>query len=293
MGAFVEGRVLPVLVLAVLCGLGLATIGDHARPMLQFLTAVARWLFAVVGIIVKFAPVAAFGAMAFTIGRYGVAALLSLGLLMLCVYATCAGFIFGVLGAIVRMAGFRLWPLLRFIREEILIVLGTSSSEAGMPGLMEKMERAGCSRAAVGLVVPSGFSFNLDGTCIYVTVAALFIAQATQTPLSAGEILGFLLVTLLTSKGAAAVTGGGFITLAATLAASDKIPIGGLALIVGVDRFMSEARAITNLIGNAVATLVVAKWNGELDPARAAAALGASPIPAAVPAAGASPTTLP
>jgi aerobic C4-dicarboxylate transport protein len=273
-GAFVDGRVLQVLLLAILSGVGLAMIGDHARPLVNFLNAFARGLFAVVAIVIRFAPIAAFGAMAFTIGKYGLGTLWSLGALMVSVYLTCALFIFVVLGTIARVAGFRLWPILRFVREEILIVLGTSSSEAGMPGLMEKMERAGCSRTVVGIVVPAGFSFNLDGTCIYVTIAALFIAQATNTPLSGADLVGLLLVLLLTSKGAAAITGGGFITLAATLATMGKIPIGGLALIVGVDRFMSEARAVTNLVGNAVATLVIAKWDGQLDVAKADALLG-------------------
>lgn len=283
-GAFVDGHILPVLFLSVLCGLALARIGEHARPLLLLLNAMARGLFAIVGLVVRFAPIAAFGAMAFTIGKFGVGALLSLGALMACVYLTCAVFIFGVLGAIARLAGFRLWKVLKYIREEILVVLSTSSSEAGMPGLMEKMERVGCSRTAVGIVVPSGFSFNLDGTCIYVTIAALFIAQATHTPLSGADVLGLFLVLLLTSKGAAAITGGGFITLAATLAAMGKIPIGGLALIVGVDRFMSEARAITNVIGNAVATLVVSKWDGEFDPAKGHAILADGPAPRGSPA---------
>jgi len=268
-GAFVEGRVLQVLLLAVLCGIGLGMIGDHARPLLSFLNAFARGLFAVVSIVVRFAPIAAFGAMAFTIGKYGLGTLVSLGALMACVYLTCALFIFVVLATVARLAGFSLWKVLKYVREEILIVLGTSSSEAGMPGLMEKMERVGCSRRAVGIVVPAGFSFNLDGTCIYVTIAALFIAQATNTPLTTADLIGLLLVLLLTSKGAAAVTGGGFITLAATLVAVDKIPIGGLALIVGVDRFMSEARAVTNLVGNAVATLVIARWDGQFKAADA------------------------
>jgi aerobic C4-dicarboxylate transport protein len=273
LGAFVDGRVLQVLLLSILCGIALAMIGDHARPLVNFLNAIARGLFAVVAIVVRFAPIAAFGAMAFTIGKYGLGTLLSLGALMACVYVTCAVFVCVILGSVARLAGFRLWKILKYIREEILIVLGTSSSEAGMPGLMEKMERVGCSRTAVGIVVPAGFSFNLDGTCIYVTIAAMFIAQATNTPLTGPDVVGLLLVLLLTSKGAAAVTGGGFITLAATLAAVGKIPIGGLALIVGVDRFMSEARAITNLIGNAVATLVIAKWDGQFDATKAAAVL--------------------
>jgi aerobic C4-dicarboxylate transport protein len=275
-GAFTEGSVLQVLVLAILCGLGLGIIGVHARPLLDLLQVGARALFAIVSLVIRFAPLAAFGAMAFTVGRYGLGVLASLGVLMACVYVTCAVFIGGVLAGIVRAAGFSPWRMLKYLREEALIVLGTSSSEAGMPGLMEKMERAGCSRPVVGIVVPAGYSFNLDGTCIYVSIAALFIAQATNTALTLSEQLGFLVLLLFTSKGAAAITGGGFVTLTASLAVFDKIPLAGLALIIGVDRFMSEARAITNLLGNAVATLVVAKWNGDLDDAKAAELIGYS-----------------
>lgn len=268
-GAFVEGEILQVLLLAILFGLALSRIGEHGRPVLNLCNEIARVFFAIVGIVVRLAPVAAFGAMAFTVGKYGLGALGSLGLLMACVYLTCVLFVFVVLGAIARFNGFSLWRILKYIREELLIVLGTSSSETALPGLMAKMERAGCTRSVVGIVVPSGYSFNLDGTCIYLTMAALFVAQATDTPLTLREELGILGVLLLTSKGAAAVTGGGFITLAATLAATGKIPVAGLALILGVDRFMSEARAITNLIGNTVATLVVARWDREFDATKA------------------------
>ena len=218
-----------------------------------------------VSMITKVAPLAAAGAMAFTIGKYGLGTLVQLGQLMLCVYLTSAIFVFLVLGSIARACGFSLWKILRLIKEELAIVLGTSSSESALPGLMEKMEKVGCARPTVGLVVPAGYSFNLDGTCIYLTMAALFIAQATDIPMTLGQQLGLLGVLLLTSKGAAGVTGSGFITLAATLATTGHVPVAGIALILGVDRFMSESRAITNFIGNAVATLVISKWNGDFD----------------------------
>ena len=228
----------------------------------------------IVALVMKAAPLAAFGAMAFTIGRYGVGTLLSLAKLMACVYVTCAVFVLLGLSLVMRANGLRIWPLLRYLREEFLLVLGTSSSESALPRLMEKLERLGCAKPVVGLVVPAGYSFNLDGTSIYLTMAAIFIAQATDTPLTLVQQLGILGVLLLTSKGAAAVTGGGFVTLAATLAATHSLPVAGLALLIGVDRFMSEARALTNLAGNAVATVVIAKWEGELDLARTKAELG-------------------
>jgi len=240
-------------------------LGDHGRPVLNLLHDVARVFFGIVSIVTRVAPLAAAGAMAFTIGRYGIGTLAQLGKLMLCVYLTCAIFIFAVLGGIARGFGFSLWKILKLIREELLIVIGTSSSESALPGLMAKMERAGCARPVVGIVVPSGYSFNLDGTCIYLTMAAMFIAQATDTPLSLSQQIGLLVVLLITSKGAAGVTGSGFITLAATLASTGHVPVAGMALILGVDRFMSEARAITNFIGNAVATLVVARWTKDFD----------------------------
>lgn len=274
-GAFVEGEILQVLLLAILFGLAVGAMGERAQPLLNLLNELTRVFFGIVAIVVRAAPIAAFGAMAFTIGKYGLHTLVSLASLMACVYVTCAVFIFGVLAAIARGNGFSLWKILKLIREELLIVLGTSSSESGLPGLMEKLERAGCARPVVGIVVPAGYSFNLDGTCIYLTAAALFVAQATDTPLSVSQQLGLLAVLLLTSKGAAAVTGGGFITLAATLSVVSHVPVAGLALIIGVDRFMSEARAITNFIGNTVATLVIAKWDGEFDPARGAEVLAA------------------
>ena len=263
--AFAEGDVLQVLLLSLLFGLALGRLGDHGRPVLNLLNEVSRVFFGMVSMITKVAPLAAAGAMAFTIGKYGLGTLVQLGQLMLCVYLTSAIFVFLVLGSIARACGFSLWKILRLIKEELAIVLGTSSSESALPGLMEKMEKVGCARPTVGLVVPAGYSFNLDGTCIYLTMAALFIAQATDIPLTLGQQLGLLGVLLLTSKGAAGVTGSGFITLAATLATTGHVPVAGIALILGVDRFMSESRAITNFIGNAVATLVISKWNGDFD----------------------------
>lgn len=254
-----------VLLLAVLFGIALGQIGEHGRPVLNLINEVSRVIFGIVTMVTKLAPAAAFGAMAFTIGKYGLKSLVSLGALLACVYLTCAVFVFVVLGLIARFNGFSVWKIIRYIREELLIVLGTSSSETALPGLMHKMEHAGCARPVVGIVVPSGYSFNLDGTSIYLTMAALFVAQATDTHLTLWEQGKLLLVLMITSKGAAGVTGSGFITLAATLAATDKIPVAGMALILGVDRFMSEARAITNFIGNAVATLAVAKWDGSFD----------------------------
>ncbi|MFL6695179.1 MAG: cation:dicarboxylate symporter family transporter, partial [Ramlibacter sp.] len=225
-------------------------------------------LFAIVGMIMKVAPIGAFGAMAFTIGKYGVGSLFSLGKLMGSFYATCLIFIFVVLGIIGRIHGFSVWKVIKYIKEELLIVLGTSSSESVLPRMMEKMENLGARRTTVGLVIPTGYSFNLDGTNIYLTMAAVFIAQATNTPMTLFQELTLLAVLILTSKGAAGVTGSGFIVLAATLGAVGHVPVAGLALILGIDRFMSEARALTNLIGNAVATLVVARWTGDLDMVR-------------------------
>ena len=267
--AFSEGEILQVLFLAILFGLALGRLGEHGRPVLNLLHEIARVFFGIVTIVTRFAPIAAGGAMAFTIGEYGVGKLAQLGFLMLCVYLTCLIFIVVVLGAIARLAGFGLWKIISYIREELLLVLGTSSSESALPGLMDKMEKIGCARPVVGIVVPSGYSFNLDGTCIYLTMAALFVAQATDTALTLPEQIGLLAVLLLTSKGAAGVTGSGFIVLAATLGATGKIPVAGMALILGVDRFMSEARAITNFIGNTVATLVVAKWDNAFDETKA------------------------
>jgi aerobic C4-dicarboxylate transport protein len=271
--AFAEGEILQVLLLAVLFGFALGKLGDHGRPMLNLLNEVARVFFGIVGIVTRFAPFAAGGAMAYTIGQFGFGSLARLGSLLLCVYATSAIFIVCVLGSIARHSGFSLWKIIRYVREELLLVLGTSSSEPALPGLIEKMERAGCTRSVAGIVVPAGYSFNLDGTCIYLTMAALFIAQATDTPLTLAHQVKLIGILLLTSKGAAGITGSGFITLAATLAATGTIPIAGMALILGVDRFMSEVRAITNFIGNTVATLVISKWEGEFDASKAGAIL--------------------
>jgi aerobic C4-dicarboxylate transport protein len=279
--AFAEGEILQVLLLAILFGLALGRIGEHGRPVLNLLHEIARVFFGIVSIVTRAAPIAAAGAMAFTIGEYGVGKLAQLGFLLLCVYLTCFLFIVIVLGGIARLAGFSLWKVIRYIREELLLVLGTSSSESALPGLMEKMEKTGCARPVVGIVVPSGYSFNLDGTCIYLTMAALFVAQATDTPLNLGQQLGLLGLLLLTSKGAAGVTGSGFIVLAATLEMTKTVPVAGIMLLLGVDRFMSEARAITNFIGNTVATLVIAKWEGAFDATKASAILArpAAPTP--------------
>jgi len=279
-GAFVEGEILQVLLISLLAGFALSRLGDQGRPIVNLLHDIARIFFSIVTIVTRLAPVAAFGAMAFTVGKYGLGSLVALGKLMACVYLTCGVFIVVVLGSIARFNGFSLWKIVRYVREELLIVIGTSSSEAALPGLMEKLERAGCARPVVGLVVPTGYSFNLDGTCIYLTMAALFIAQATDTPMTLANQIGLIGVLLLTSKGAAGVTGSGFIVLAATLAATGKIPVAGMALILGVDRFMSEARAITNFIGNTVATFVIAKWDGEFDRRRGSAVLAGSSAPA-------------
>jgi aerobic C4-dicarboxylate transport protein len=264
-GALASGDLLQILFFSVLFGIALSKIGDKAKPVLKGIKSLEAGLFAVINIIMKAAPVGAFGAMAFTIGKYGVGSLASLGQLMLSFYITCFLFILIVLGSVLRYTGFRLFRLLGFIKEEILIVLGTSSSEAALPSLMAKLQKGGCSESVVGLVVPTGYSFNLDGTSIYLTMAAVFLAQATNTQLQIWDQITMLLVLLLVSKGAAGVTGSGFITLAALLPVVGNIPVASLALILGVDRFMSEARAITNLIGNTVATVVIAKWEKEID----------------------------
>jgi aerobic C4-dicarboxylate transport protein len=269
-GAFAQGEILQVLLFAVLFGLALAGMGEKGKQVFTFLDQLSQTFFGIIAIIMKAAPIGAFGAMAFTIGRYGIATLLPLAKVMLCVYVTCAVFIFVVLGMIARFNGFSIFAFLKYIAEEILLVLGTSSSESALPRLMLKLEHLGCSKSVVGLVVPSGYSFNLDGTSIYLTIAAIFVAQATNTQLSLRQELTILAVLMLTSKGAATVTGGGFITLAATLSSVGTIPVAGITLLLGIDRFMSEARAITNLIGNGVATVVIARWENEFDEARAA-----------------------
>jgi aerobic C4-dicarboxylate transport protein len=267
-GAFANGEILQVLLLAILCGVALASL-DKEKYILGLTRSLSHLFFKIVAIVMEAAPLGAFGAMAFTIGKYGVATLLSLGKLLLCVYLTSISFVAVVLGLICYFSGINLWRFLIYIREELLIVLGTSSSEAALPGIMIKMENLGCSKAITGLVIPAGYSFNLDGTSIYLTTAALFIAQATNTHLSLGQEIFVLVVLMLNSKGSAAVTGGGFITLAATLAALGTIPVAGITLLLGVDRFMSEMRALTNLVGNGVATIVVSRWEGQFDAARA------------------------
>jgi aerobic C4-dicarboxylate transport protein len=263
--AFAKGEILQVLLFAVLFGFALHKFGGRGTLVFDFIEKTSHVLFDIVGIIMKVAPIGAFGAMAFTIGKYGIDSLFSLGKLMGTFYLTCLIFVFVVLGIISKLHGFSVWKFVKYIKEELLIVLGTSSSESVLPRMMEKMEKAGARKSVVGLVIPTGYSFNLDGTSIYLTMAAIFIAQATDTPLDWSHQLTLLAVLLLTSKGAAGVTGSGFIVLAATLSAVGHVPVEGLALILGIDRFMSEARALTNLVGNGVATLVVAKWTGDLD----------------------------
>ncbi|WP_307606789.1 dicarboxylate/amino acid:cation symporter [Paenibacillus sp. V4I9] len=268
MAAFAKGDMLPVLFFSILFGLAMAGLGDSAKPVTNFLEKMNEIFFRIVGIIMKFSPIAAFGAMSYTIGKFGVHSLFSLGKMMGSVYITMALFIFIVLGSICRMYGFSLIKLLRFIKEELLLVLGTSSSESALPRVMEKLEKFGASKPVVGLVVPTGYSFNLDGTSIYLSMAGLFIAQAYGVELSWIQVLTFMGVLMLTSKGAAGITGSGFVTLAATIAAipNNVIPIEGMALLIGVDRFMSEARAITNIIGNSVATIVIAKSENQFNP---------------------------
>ncbi|MFO1401240.1 MAG: C4-dicarboxylate transporter DctA [Steroidobacteraceae bacterium] len=275
--AFVGGDLLQVLLVALLTGFALLGLGERARPLLEVLEVASRAFFVMIGFVMRLAPLGAGGAMAFTVGMYGVGSLRRLLALMGSVYLTCALFVLLVLGAIARATGFSVLRFIRYIREELLLVLGTSSSESALAPLMQKLERLGCPRQVVGLVVPSGYSFNLDGTNIYLAMAALFVAQALDVPLTLGQQLTLLLVAMLTSKGASGVTGAGFITLAATLSVVPAVPVAGLALILGVDRFMSEARALTNIIGNGVAALVVARWEGELDPARLQAELRAGP----------------
>ena len=266
--AFAKGEILQVLLFSVLFGLALASAGEKGKPVVRFIDEFAHALFIVVGFIMRAAPIGAFGAMAFTIGRYGLASLIPLAKLMGSFYLTCLLFILVVLGLIARWVGFSILRFIAYIKEELLIVLGTSSSESVLPRMMAKMEKLGCSKSVVGLVIPAGYSFNLDGTSIYLTMAAIFVAQATNTELSLIHQLTILGVLLLTSKGASGVTGSGFIVLAATLSSVPTIPVAGLALILGIDRFMSEARALTNLIGNGVATIVVSKWEHELDHAQ-------------------------
>lgn len=266
--AFAKGDMLQVLFFSVLFGFALHSFGAKGKPVFDLIERLSHVLFGIVGVIMKVAPIGAFGAMAFTIGKYGLGSLTQLAALMGTFYLTCVVFIGVVLGAIARLHGFSIWKFIKYIKEELFLVLGTSSSESALPRLMVKLENAGAEKSAVGLVVPTGYSFNLDGNAIYLTMAAVFIAQATNTPLSLTQQLTLLAVLLVTSKGAAGVTGSGFIVLAATLSAVGEVPVAGLALILGIDRFMSEARALTNFIGNGVATLVVARWCKALDERR-------------------------
>jgi aerobic C4-dicarboxylate transport protein len=263
--AFAKGDILQVLFFAILFGFALSALGEKGKAIYRLIDQLSQALFGIVNIIMKFAPIGAFGAMAFTIGKFGVGSLSKLGMLMASFYITCILFVLLVLGPVGKLCGFNIFKFIRYIREELLIVLGTSSSESALPRLMVKLENLGCKKSVVGLVVPTGYSFNLDGTSIYLTMAALFVAQATNTPLTWTQTITILAVLLLTSKGAAGVTGSGFVTLAATFAAIPTIPLAGLALILGIDRFMSEARALTNFVGNGVATIVVSRWENELD----------------------------
>jgi len=272
--AFTKGDLLQVLLVSVLFGFAISKIGPKAQPVVNGIKSFTEVLFTVIKFIMKAAPIGALGAMSFTIGKFGIHSLKSLGELMLCFYATCLLFVLLVLGSVLRACGFSIWRLLGFIKEELLIVLGTSSSESALPGIMQKLKKMGCSEPVVGLVVPAGYSFNLDGTSIYLTMAAVFIAQAIDMPMDISHQITLLLVLLLTSKGAAGVTGSGFITLAVTLPVVGHIPAAAVALILGIDRFMSEARALTNIIGNSVATIVIARWENELDHATAKEAIG-------------------
>ncbi|NIF24575.1 dicarboxylate/amino acid:cation symporter [Candidatus Pantoea multigeneris] len=264
-GAFASGNILQVLLFAVLFGFSLHRIGNAGTIMFNVIESFSRVIFGIINMVMRLAPLGAFGAMAFTIGKYGVGSLVQLGQLIVCFYITCVLFVVVVLGLIARAAGFNIFRFIAYIKEELLIVLGTSSSESALPRMLDKMERLGCKKSVVGLVIPTGYSFNLDGTSIYLTMAAVFIAQATNAHMDIMHQITLLVVLLLSSKGAAGVTGSGFIVLAATLSAVGHLPVAGLALILGIDRFMSEARALTNLVGNGVATVVVAKWVGQLD----------------------------
>ncbi|MDB5707850.1 MAG: dicarboxylate/amino acid:cation symporter [Sphingomonas bacterium] len=277
--ALTDGSILQTLFVAILFGISLSLVGKPAAPVLDLIERLALVVFRLVGILMRAAPIGAFGAMAFTIGKYGVGSLVNLGALVATFYFTSIFFVLVVLGAVARAHGFSIVKLIVYLRAELLLVLGTSSSEAALPSLIGKMEQAGCDKGVVGLVVPTGYSFNLDGTNIYMTLAALFIAQATNVHLSLSQQLTLLVVAMLSSKGAAGVTGAGFITLAATLSIVPSVPVAGMALILGVDRFMSECRSLTNFIGNAVATVVVARWEGALDRDRLNAALAGNPMP--------------
>jgi len=272
--ALATGSILQVLFFAILLGFALSKIGEKATPLLKGIQSLEDGLFTIIKIIMKVAPLGALGAMAFTVGKFGIGPLTQLWLLLGSFYLTCIIFIVVVLGSILKLTGFNIFRLLAYIKDELLIVLGTSSSESALPGLMDKLEKVGCSEPVVGLVVPTGYSFNLDGTSIYLTMAAVFLAQATNTPLDIGHQITLLLVLLLTSKGAAGVTGSGFIVLAATLPTVGHIPVAAIALIFGIDKFMSEGRALTNIIGNSVATIVVAKWEKEINMEKAKELIG-------------------
>ncbi|QXQ08017.1 dicarboxylate/amino acid:cation symporter [Sphingosinicellaceae bacterium] len=278
-GALAGGEILQVLFVAILFGIAMALVGERAKPLLGLFESAVQVVFRLVGILMKAASIGAFGAIAFTIGKYGIASIVNLAALVGTFYATSLFFVLVVLGVIAKLAGFSLWRLLVYLKAELLLVLGTSSSEAALPALIHKLEAAGCAPRVVGLVVPTGYSFNLDGTNIYMTLAALFIAQACDIHLSLGEQLLLLGVAMLSSKGAAGVTGAGFITLAATLSVVPSVPVAGMALILGVDRFMSECRSLTNFVGNAVATIVVAGWEGDLDRERLTSVLSGKPAP--------------
>lgn len=277
-GAFASGNILQVLLFAVLFGFSLHHIGEKGKVIFNVIDSFSQVIFGIINMIMRLAPVGAFGAMAFTIGKYGIGSLVQLGQLIACFYMTCLLFIFLVLGSIARANGFSILRFISYIREELLIVLGTSSSESVLPRMLVKMEALGCKKSVVGLVIPTGYSFNLDGTSIYLTMAAIFIAQATNTPLDLFQQITLLVVLLISSKGAAGVTGSGFIVLAATISAVGHLPLAGLALILGIDRFMSEARALTNLIGNGVATLVVARYCDQLDEQQMHEALSNPPL---------------
>ncbi|MGU5766724.1 dicarboxylate/amino acid:cation symporter [Aeromonas allosaccharophila] len=277
-GAFASGNILQVLLFAVLFGFSLHHIGEKGQVIFGVIDSFSKVIFGIINMIMRLAPIGAFGAMAFTIGKYGVGSLVQLGQLIACFYLTCLFFIFIVLGSIAKASGFSILRFISYIREELLIVLGTSSSESVLPRMLDKMEKLGCQKSVVGLVIPTGYSFNLDGTSIYLTMAAIFIAQATNTPLDLFQQITLLVVLLISSKGAAGVTGSGFIVLAATISAVGHLPLAGLALILGIDRFMSEARALTNLIGNGVATVVVAKYCKQLDEKKMDAVLGGKTV---------------
>ncbi len=264
-GAFASGNILQVLLFAVLFGFALHRLGSKGQLIFNVIESFSQVIFGIINMIMRLAPIGAFGAMAFTIGKYGVGTLVQLGQLIICFYITCILFVVLVLGSIAKATGFSIFKFIRYIREELLIVLGTSSSESALPRMLDKMEKLGCRKSVVGLVIPTGYSFNLDGTSIYLTMAAVFIARATNSQMDIVHQITLLIVLLLSSKGAAGVTGSGFIVLAATLSAVGHLPVAGLALILGIDRFMSEARALTNPVGNGVATIVVAKWVKELD----------------------------